>query len=314
MSALPKGLGLGCWQLGGAGSSSPTEEQAHEIVRGAYGLGIRHFDTAQSYGKGLSEQFLGGILPELPEAFAATKIHFAESERETLERVAESRTRLRREIIDLVYLHWPHTGKDLRPVLAGLEEARRRGWIREIGVSNFSAEQMAAGSEVARIDAHQIGYSLLWRYPENEVIPYCREHGIAFVAYTPLAQGLLTGKMARKPEFPPDDPRPRTLYYDAEVYPHVYTAVQGMMEAARAHGTDLLHAAIGWVLRRPGVSASIAGVKSLEQLRGTFTPNFVAGGDASWSSQAPLDEELTSLSDDAMKHIPNIGNIFKHYP
>lgn len=312
--AFLSGTGLGCWQLGGAGSSSPSETNAHEILHEAYRIGVRHFDTAQSYGEGRSEDIVGNGLAGLDDARVATKIHFVEGEREAIERVEESRKRLRRDVIDLVYLHWPHRGKDVRPVLGGLEKARSKGWVRLVGVSNFSVDEMETASQVARIDAHQTGYSLLWRWTEHEVIPYCRAHGISFVAYTPLAQGLLTGKIDSNTRFAADDPRHKTLFYDKEVFPRVLDAVTRMKAIAEAHGEDLLHAAIGWVLRRHGVDGTIAGVKSLGQLHGTFTAELVSREVAENDETAEMDQELTAVSDEAMEFIPDIGNIFKHYP
>ena len=105
--------------------------------------------------------------------------------------------RLQTDYIDLYYIHWPKAGRDMRREMEGLEKARRQGKIRAVGVSNFSAAQMRQVQEVGAIDAHQLGYNLLWRYAEEEVLPFCAEHKIAAVTYSTLAHGILAGKFAR---------------------------------------------------------------------------------------------------------------------
>ena len=100
--------------------------------------------------------------------------------------------RLRRDWLDLFYIHWPKTGLDLRPMMEALEALRAQGKIRFIGVSNFSVTNMENASQGGRIDAHQLCYNLLWRYPETEIIPWCSAHGVALVTYSSIAQGLLS--------------------------------------------------------------------------------------------------------------------------
>ena len=117
--------------------------------------------------------------------------------------VQASRERLGRDCIDLFYIHWPRRGMDPAPMMEALEDARARGWIRFIGVSNFSVQQMRDASRAGRIDAHQLCYNLLWRFPEEDVIPWCRENRIVLVSYSSLAQGLLSGAMPREPRFAP---------------------------------------------------------------------------------------------------------------
>lgn len=304
---VPPGLGLGCWQFGDMGRGTPSEEEAVGLIRGAHGLGISHFDTAQDYGMGRSETVLGrAVSPFSEQAFVSTKMHAA-GPPETEAGVQRSLARLGRGWVDLFYVHWPKTGLDIRPMMETLENLRAAGTLRLIGVSNFAVRDLEAASSAGRIDAYQMCYNLLWRYPERDVIPWCRKHGVAVVTYSSIAQGLLSD-MPRSPErFEQGDARRNTLYYRPDVWPGVRDGVERMRVVARRTGSSLSSLAIQWVLGRSGVSSSLVGARSTDQIsanlaasRGTLDP--------------AVEAELTGLSDEVMKNIPDVGNIFNFYP
>jgi myo-inositol catabolism protein IolS len=164
--------------------------------------GITHFDTASGYGNGYSESLIGRFMaadpPRRERIFLASKFASDDiSAQAMLAAIVASRPRLQTDRIDLYYIHWPRTGKDLRPLMEGLETARQQGKINAIGVSNFSVAQMDQLAQVGQIDAHQLGYNLLWRYDEDDIIPYCAAHNIAVVVYSALAHGILAGKFTR---------------------------------------------------------------------------------------------------------------------
>jgi myo-inositol catabolism protein IolS len=304
--AVPPGLGLGCWELSDIGSGKPPEETSFAIVRAARDMGIVHFDTAQSYDKGGAESVLGAALQGIQGAFVASKGHATDKEG-AIRGVEQSLKRLRREWIDLYYIHWPHKGVDLRPMMEGLEELRSRGLIRLIGVSNFSVQDMQSAATAGRIDVHQMGYNLLWRFPERDVIPYCIEHGISLVTYSTIAQGLLSDKPRSPDSFAKGDPRATTIYYKPDVWPHVRDSVRAMQAAAARAGLPLSTLAIRWVLSRPGVVSVLVGARSVEQVRSN-----VAAASAAFTPEA--EEELTRLSEEAWKMLPDVGNIFLFYP
>lgn len=299
-------FGLGCWVYGLAEPGSEDERTALAVVREAYDLGVRHFDTAQGYGDGRSEEIVGAALKGRADAEIATKSGLLSSE-ETAAAVETSRQRLGRDTVDLFYIHWPQKGEDPRPMLEALESARANGMIRQIGVSNFSVDDMKLAAEVARIDVHQVGYSLLWRYPEREVIPYCRDHQISVYSYSSLAQGLLTGKMPERPEFEAGDPRPDTVFYDDEVWPHVYEGVSRMNEIAHDAEYPLHHLALQWLVGSAGVERVLVGARTVAQLKDNLS---------AFSKPADPDllRQLQDASDAVHSHIPDIGNIFKYYP
>jgi myo-inositol catabolism protein IolS len=302
---LPK-LGLGCWLFGNAPPGSDGEKTALEVVGTAYDAGVRHFDTAFDYGRGRSEEILGKALAGRPEAFIASKIQMTDPS-SAVKGLEACLSRLGRESIDLFYVHWPKTGMDPRPMMEALEGERARGRIRHIGVSNFSVSDLDAVREVGTVDAYQVGYNLLWRWPEDDVLPYCRKAGISIVTYSSLAQGLLTGKFSRTPRFEPGDPRPETVFYDGEVWPHVYEAVEEMKAVAEGAGFPLSSLALRWLTDLVGVDLVLAGARTVDQLReniGVFD-----------GKPARKDLELIdSVSARLRPHVPDIGNMFKYYP
>jgi aryl-alcohol dehydrogenase-like predicted oxidoreductase len=299
-------LGIGCWQFGDMGSEVVPEAQAAGVITAALDAGVNHFDTAQGYGAGRSEAVLGRALAGRPEAFVATKMNMASAE-ETRAGVQASRERLGRDCIDLFYIHWPRAGMDPAPMMEALEEARARGWIRYVGVSNFSVQQMRDASRVGRIDAHQLCYNLLWRFPEEDVIPYCRENDIVLVTYSSLAQGLLSGTMPREPHFAPGDPRSATVYYDSGVWPHVRDGIDELALIAGKAGRPLAHLALRWLTDSGTIASVLVGSRSRAHLEANLS-----------AFAGTVDPSVMRLLDEASKrihrHIPRIGNIFKYYP
>ncbi|HEY9013151.1 MAG TPA: aldo/keto reductase [Devosia sp.] len=274
-------------------------------MQAAFDGGIRHFDTGAGYGKGHSEelyrQFLKGRRDDL---FIASKADPAESTAAAMyAQVEGSRKRLGVDCIDLYYIHWPRTGRDMRPVMEGLERARAEGKIGAVGVSNFSVAEMAQVAEVGTIDAHQLGYNLLWRYAEDDVIPYCVANGIKVIAYSALAHGILTGKFGRNPGLREGDQRNSVLPFRADVWPHVYEGVEELKAVAAEAGRPLGQLAIRWTMARPGIDMVLIGGRNAAQLH-EVTPALEGT-----ISEATLDR-MTATSDRIVTHIPDAGNLF----
>ena len=287
--------------------SSPGEEDANLLgaMQAAYEMGVRHFDTGAGYGKGHSEELYGQFLRgRRDEIFIASKADPAESTADAMyDFVIGSLGRLGVDRIDLYYIHWPRTGRDMRPVMEGLERARAEGRIGAVGVSNFSVEDMRQVAEVGRIDAHQLGYNLLWRYAEDDVIPYCREHGIAVITYSTLAHGILTGKFGRDPGLTEGDQRHRILPFRADIWPHVHDGVERMKAIAAEIGRPLAHLTLRWSLAQPGISLALIGGRNAEQCRATIS---ALEGDIPASAL----DGMTAISDEIITHVPNAGNLF----
>jgi aryl-alcohol dehydrogenase-like predicted oxidoreductase len=271
--------------------------------------GVTHFDTASGYAAGRSEALIGQFLAGRREqVFLASKAGLDEMDAGLmLAEVDKSRRRLQTDVIDLYYIHWPRTGKDLRPLMEGLERARAQGKIRAIGVSNFSVEQMRQVAQAGQINAHQLCYNLLWRFDEAEVIPYCRENNIAVVTYSSLAQGVLTGKFPRQPQLRPDDQRARTVYFEEAVWPHVYAAVEQLKLVAQAANRPLAHLALRWVLHQPGIAVAVAGA---------VTPQQVKENAQALDGEIPAEifQRMSAISNGVRPSIPNPGNPYRYKP
>jgi aryl-alcohol dehydrogenase-like predicted oxidoreductase len=304
---VPPGLGLGCWQFGDMGWGPSDAQKSIALIREAFGMGIRHLDTAQGYGGGRSEEVIGeAVAPFSADVFVSSKAH-ATGRGEPPEIVENTLRRLRRSWLDLFYIHWPRTGLDLRPMMESLEALRSQGKIRFIGVSNFSVKDLENASQGGRVDAYQVCYNLLWRYPEREIIPWCREHEVQLITYSSIAQGLLSDTPRSPSSFEKGDDRAKTLYYRKDVWPHVRDSVAAMRDAAARHGTPLSTLALRWVLGREGVVSSLVGARSKAHLEANVAA-------ASGRNSSQIDEELTRLSSEAMRHIPDVGNIFNFFP
>lgn len=267
--------GLGCnnfgWRVG-------TEESA-ATVDAAIEAGINFFDTADIYGEGRSEEFLGRALgARRRKVIVATKFGIKMGEGKEgakpayVKRAAEdSLRRLGTDYIDLYQIHRPDPETPLEDTLGALDELVRAGKVREIGCSNFPAGQLreaeaAPRPGAARFASVQNEYSLLKRDPEAAVLPECVRQGIAFIPYFPLANGLLTGK------YRAGQPAPEGSRAHASFGPKVFTEqnlalAERLRRFAEAHGHSLLDLAVSWLACRPAVASVIAGAKSAAQVK-----------------------------------------------
>lgn len=305
-------LALGTWVFGGThwGGQNPHDSRA--VMEVALRRGMNHFDTAEGYGDGRSETLIGDFLRSdsirRGHIFLATKGFVNEPTAEAIRASLDgSMKRLGVESIDLYYVHWPRRGADLRPVFEELQRARERNQIEAIGVSNFSIADLEAARSVCEINAHQFCYNLLWRFPEREMIPYCTQHKIAMVAYSSIAQGLLTGSFPAEPQFNAGDLRQQTVLLEREVWPAVYRAIEQMKAVAAKAKRPLVHLAIRWLASQPAITSILVGARNAVQL------NELAGAMGGSIDQKHLDE-LTAISDALQPTIPDTGNIFRFYP
>ena len=278
-------VGIGCnnfgWRTDEAGTAA--------VVDAALDAGINLFDTADCYGAGQSEEYLGKALRgRRNKALIATKFGIkmgegkegarAEYVREALE---ASLKRLRVDTIDLYQIHRPDPNTPIGETMEALNEAVRAGKVREIGCSNFSVEQMREARETKH--RHQFAsiqneYSLMKRDAEADVLPECAETGVGFLPYFPLANGLLTGKYRKGASFPEasrakDGFGPK-IFNDANL-----ERADALAAFASSRGHSLLDLAFSWLATRPEVSSVIAGAKTPEQVRAN-------SGAASWKLTA----------------------------
>ena len=271
-------VGLGCNNFGGR----IDERQSREVVASCLDAGITFFDTADVYGGTLSEEYLGRALGRRrQDVVVATKFGMQlDDERRGAQpayvrrALEDSLRRLDTDHVDLYQLHAPDADTPLADTLAVLDDQVKAGKVREIGCSNFSAEQLrhaadAVSTGAARFVSVQNEYSILHRRPEEGVLDECEESGLAFVPYYPLARGLLTGKYRRG--LPPPTGS-RLARAGAEQYERLATdenlrAVEQLETLAVGLGRSLVELAIAWLLAHPVVASVIAGATKAEQVR-----------------------------------------------
>lgn len=272
-------LGLGCWSFGGQEGDywGPHDDrEAAEIIARALANGINYFDTAEGYNDGRSEEALGRALKgRRAEAIIGTKISPQNTEPQTLRRHCEaSLRRLGTDVIDIYMVHWPITDYPVADAFGALADLRRAGKIRAIGVSNFGVQQLQeALATGAAIEVNQLGYSLLHRAIEFEILPFCRQHCIAVTAYMPLMQGLLTGRWRSVEEIPPirrrtrhfSSTRPGTRHGEPGAEEEVFAAINSIARLADDLGMPMADLALAWVAAQEGVATVIVGTRTVAQ-------------------------------------------------
>ncbi|MDQ1431215.1 MAG: hypothetical protein QOF40_1817 [Actinomycetota bacterium] len=274
--------GLGCNNFG----MRIDEAGSKAVVDAALDVGINHFDTADIYGKGRSEEFLGRALGKRRgDAVVTTKVGMgvpegepAASEARVMRVCDESLARLGTDYIDLYLLHQPDPTTPIAETLAAFGKLVAAGKVREIGCSNFSgaeldqAETTAKELGVPRFVNAQNDYSLLNRTVEGDVLPACERLGVVFMPYFPLASGVLTGKY-KKGEAHPEGSRLAAWGPMAETFAsdEKLDVVERLREYAEAHGHTLPELALSWLAGAPTVGSVIAGATSPEQVRANAT-------------------------------------------
>lgn len=244
----------------------PDDEASIGAVHAALDLGINFFDTAEAYGDGYAEQILGRALEDRRErAVVATKVSRGHCAPEEVRRRCEdSLRRLRTDYIDLYQVHWPNHQIPFADTVGALEELKGEGKIRFWGVSNFGKFDMQDLLEVGRPESNQVPYSLLWRVIEHDIVPACDSNSVSIICYSPLAQGILTGKFDGPEDVP--DQRKRARYCNDEVIELSFQVVDEVGAVAEETGECQATVALAWVLAQRGVSSVIAGARRAEQV------------------------------------------------
>ncbi|MDX6493698.1 MAG: 1-deoxyxylulose-5-phosphate synthase [Gaiellaceae bacterium] len=295
-------ISLGSWQTYGGGVE---RDRARACVDRAFEVGINFVDTANVYARGGAEEFLGEALAARPrESYVlATKLYFPMddenrglSREQVLKQIDLSLARLRVDYVDLYQCHRYDDETPLEETMEALTEVVRAGKARYLGFSEWTAPQIRAALDlvpgVEKFVSSQPQYSILWRVPEREVIPLCRENGISQIVWSPLAQGVLTGKY--KPGAPPpDDSRMASQgmgwAMDRFRSDALLAAVQRLQPIADGLGITMAQLALAWVLREPNVASAIVGASRPEQV----DDNVAASGiDLDDATLAAIDEAV----------------------
>jgi aryl-alcohol dehydrogenase-like predicted oxidoreductase len=258
-----------------------ARDRAAACVERAFDLGINFIDTANVYGRGAAESFLGEILAQRPRSsyILATKLYFPMSATDSglsraqiMKQIDASLQRLRVDHVDLYQCHRYDSETPLEETMLALSEVVRQGKARYIGFSEWSAEQIKKSFTVRGSEhfiSSQPQYSLLWRGPEEKVIPLCVAEDISQIVWSPLGQGVLTGKYLPGAKIPADSRAASNSmggFMQSKLRPEVLEAVQRLKPLAREAGCTLSQFSLAWVLRESNVASAIVGASRPEQL------------------------------------------------
>jgi aryl-alcohol dehydrogenase-like predicted oxidoreductase len=276
-------IGFGSWAVGGTGYAfawgAQDDNESIAAIHRALEGGINWIDTAAVYGLGHSEEVVARALKgrsERPYVFtkcervwdAQGKVS-ASLKADSLRRELEaSLRRLQTDVIDLYQVHWPDPDADIEEGWSTLAQFQAEGKVRYLGVSNFNVEQMRRAQAIAPITSLQPPYSIIRRGIEQEILPFCADQHIGVIVYSPMASGLLTGKMTRErvANLPEDDWRKRGDQFQEPRLSQNLQLVEILREIGQRHGRSPGEAAIAWTLRHPAVTAAIVGGRRPDQV------------------------------------------------
>ena len=283
-------LGFGAWAIGGAGWEFAwgRQEDADSIAAllRALELGVNWIDTAAVYGTGHSEQIVAEALRQWkgkrPHIFTKCVLRWDEnrkvypdhSARSIRKECEDSLRRLESEVIDLYQMHWPprDNGPGLEEAWRAMNDLKKEGKVRWVGVSNFDVQQMKRAAEIAPITSDQPPYSIIRRAVEGAILPHCMAHGMGVISYAPMASGLLTGAMTREraAALPPDDFRSRNPEFKEPRLSTNIELVERLRKVGVRHGRGPGEVAIAWVLSHSAITGAIVGARDAKQADGVM--------------------------------------------
>ncbi len=305
-------IGLGTWALGGSEWGVVEESDAVRTCLALFEHGMNLIDTAPVYGHGRAETIVGKAVKQYgrrEDFYVVTKCGLewdvpgrpgeviANSTPERLEReLRESLARLDTSYVDLYMVHWPDTLIEMEEIAAVFLRFLQQGRIRAIGVSNFSTAQMDAFRSVAPIHANQPPYNLFERAIDAEVLPYCREHGIAVLTYSSLCRSLLAGRLRMDTVFAEGDIRRADPKFQPPRFGQYLAAVDRLDAFAQQHyGKSVLELAVRWTLDQPGISVALWGAKQPSQLA-------AVDGVMGWHLDERAWEAMTQIVEQTVEH------------
>jgi len=275
-------IGLGAWAIGGGqwefGWGPQDDKESIDTIRRALDLGINWIDTAAVYGLGRSETIVGQAIKgrERPLIFTKCSMIWDENRKvghslkaASIKREAEdSLRRLNIDVIDLYQIHWPDPDPDIEEGWSTLVELKKEGKVHHIGVSNFNVEQLKRAEKIAPVESLQPPYSLLHPDVEKEILPYCQQQNIGVIVYSPMASGMLTGRMTKEriQQMPDDDWRRNDANYQEPRLSRNLDLAHLLQEIGQAHNVPAGVVAVAWTLRNPAVTAAIVGARHPSQI------------------------------------------------
>ncbi len=254
---------VGSWQA--KGWSSSDADRFVGTVRHAIDRGLNFIDTAPSYGDGVSEELVGRAIKGRRDKLTIATKCLARNRGEFRPSVEESLRRLGTDFVDILQQHWPTPGVAPEAALDEMEELKRQGKIRLVGVSNWMEPEWEKVKDPSRVSTLQPNHSLVWRFIERRVLPLCRKTGIGVLPYSPLCQGALAGRF-RKADEVPGDMRKKNVRLQPGMLPRVLEIVDALAVVAKKYGKTTAQTALRWLLDQDGITAVIVGMSRPEQV------------------------------------------------
>jgi aryl-alcohol dehydrogenase-like predicted oxidoreductase len=297
---------LGCWAMGGEFWGGTDDEKSINAIRAAFDLGITTLDTAEAYNKGYSErviaQALKGIKNDVVISSKVASSHLAYDQ--VIEACERSLVNLNRDYIDIYFLHWPsREGVPLEETMKAMDKLKKDGKIKCIGLSNFGKDSFELAKSITEVDAYQPPYNLLWRGIDKEMLPYCIENDIGVMPYSPIAQGLLTGKFSLGHQFPEGDTRGRTPLFQPENMKRALILVEQLKPFAEKYDKTLAQLSMRWVMQVSGITAPIVGGRNAKQVKENV-------GAVGWAIEDSDFEKIDELSREFCDALPNYASYF----
>ncbi len=269
-------VAMGCWGIVGDFNWGPQDESdALNAIETALDTGINFFDTAESYGNGYSEELLGKTLSKRRKnVVIASKVAPSNLEPQKLVQACEnSLERLKTDYIDIYQIHWPNVDIPFEDTLNTLEKLKKEGKIRVAGCSNFGPKDLSDALEYGRLESNQVAYNLLWRGIEFEVQNLCREKDVSLLLYSPLLQGLLTGKFDKADDVPAERARTRHFSSKREHTRHgeqgaerlTFQSIDKIKQICEDIGRPMAQVSLAYLLTQKGVTSVIAGMRNAGQ-------------------------------------------------
>ena len=278
-------IGFGAWAIGGGDwqyAWGPQDDQdSLQAIHRALDAGVNWIDTAAVYGLGHSEEVVGKALKSTgakPYIFTKSGMTWGADRKivQTLKKIREeveqSLRRLQVEVIDLYQIHWPVPDAEVEEGWTAMAELQRQGKVRWIGASNFNVQQMERALKIAPITSLQPPYSMINRAVEAEILPFCQEHGIGVINYSPMQSGLLTGAMTRErvAQMPPDDFRRGAKQFQEPQLSRNLELAELLRSIGKPRNVEPGVVAIAWTLHHPAVTAAIVGGRNEKQVEGVL--------------------------------------------
>ena len=270
-------IAMGCWAIAGdANWGEQDEKDSIDTIHAALDAGVNFFDTAEAYGDGYSESLLGKALKDRwQDVIFATKVSRQNLAAEDVQKACErTLKRLQTDYIDLYQIHYPSREIPLEESWGALEKLQTQGKIRFFGVCNFGVKDLDRLSRFDHCETNQLPYSLLWRAIEYAIKDVCVQRSIGLLCYSPLAQGLLTGKFD-SPDNVPDGRartrhfskfRPYTRHSEEGCESQTFEAISNMRKICEELGQPMSVVALSWLLAQEGVTSVLAGARRPQQI------------------------------------------------